>query len=112
VRPGRGDQDGDAPLLGHHPVVGAEVIVCPARRGEDLTQQQAQPLGVNAGQRVVGPGQFDRSFDGGPLPARPDDHRGPRPGPQVGQPVRVTTADQADDLGSGHRMREHARIDH
>ena len=49
---------------------------------------------------------------GGPLPARPDDHRGPRPGPQVRHPVRITAADQADDLGSGDGMREHARIHH
>jgi uncharacterized protein (TIRG00374 family) len=110
--PGRGDQHGDPPLLGHHPVVGAEVVVRSARGGEDLAQQQAQPLGVDPGHRVVGPGQLHRPLDPGPLPARADHHGSPRPGPQVGHPVRVTAADQADDLGSGHRMREHARIHH
>jgi uncharacterized membrane protein YbhN (UPF0104 family) len=110
--PGRGHQDGNPPLRGHHPVVAAEVVVRAARRGEDLPQQQAQPLGVDPGQRVVGPGQLGRPLDGRPLPARPDDHRCPRPGPQVGQPIRVTAADQADDLGSGHRMREHPGVDH
>jgi uncharacterized protein (TIRG00374 family) len=109
---GRGDQHSDPPLLGHHPVVGAEVVVRPARGGEDLAQQQAQPLGVDPGHRVVGPGQLHRPLGPGPLPARADDHGGPRPGPQVGHPVRVTAADQADDLGSGHGMREHARVRH
>jgi uncharacterized protein (TIRG00374 family) len=108
--PGRGDQHGDPPLLGHHPVVGAEVVVRPARGGEDLAQQQAQPLGVDPGHRVVGSGQLHRPFDPGPLPARADHHGGPRPGPQVSHPVRVTTADQADDLGPGHGMREHTRV--
>ena len=110
--PGRGDQHSDPPLLGHHPVVDTEVVVRPARGGEDLTQQQAQPFGVDPGHRVVGPGQLHRPLDPGPLPARADDHGGPRPGPQVSHPVRVTAADQADDLGSGHGMREHARVDH
>jgi len=110
--PGRGDQHSDPPLLGHHPVIGAEVVVRPARGGEDLAQQQAQPLGVDPWHRVVGPGQFHRPLDPGPLPARADDHGGPRPGPQVGHPVRVSAADQADDLGSGHGMREHARVHH
>ena len=109
---GRGDQHGDPPLLGHHPVVGAEVVVRPARGGEDLAQQQAQPLGVDPRHRVVGPGQLRRPLDRGPLPARADDHGGPRPGPQVIQPVRVTAADQTDDLGPGHGMREHARVHH
>ena len=108
--PGRGDQHGDPPLLGHHPVVGAEVVVRPARGGEDLAQQQAQPLGIDPRHRVVGPGQFHRPVDPGPLPARANDHGGPRPGPQVGHPVRVTAADQADDLGPGHGMREYARV--
>jgi len=110
--PGRGDQHGDPPLLGHHLVVGAEVVVRPARGGEDLAQQQAQPLGIDPGHRVVGPGQLHRPLDPGPLPARADDHGGPRPGPQVGHPMRVSAADQADDLGSGHGMREHARVHH
>ena len=79
--PGRGDQHGDPPLLGHHPVVGPEVVVCPARSGEDLAQQQAQPLGVDPRHRVVGPGQLHRPLDPGPLPARADEHGGPRPGP-------------------------------
>jgi hypothetical protein len=86
--------------------------VRPARRGEDLAQQQAQALGVDPRERVVGADQLDWSFDGGPLPARPDDHRGPRPGSQVGQPVRVAAAHQAHDLGTGDGMREHARVHH
>ena len=110
--PGRGDQHGHPPLLGHHPVVGPEIVVRPARGGEDLAQQQAQALRVDPGYRVVGPGQLHRPLDPGPLPARADDHSRPRPGPQVGHPVRVTAADQADDLGPGHGMREHARVHH
>jgi len=110
--PGRGNQHGDPPFLGHNPVVGVEVVVRPARGGEDLPEQQAQPLGVDPRHRVVGPGQPDRSLDAGPLPARADHDGGPRPGPQVGHPVRVTAADQADDLGSGDGMREHARVHH
>jgi len=110
--PVRGDQHGDPPLLGHHPVVSREVVMRPARGGEDLPEQQAQPLGIDPRHRVVGSGQLHRALDPGPLPARPDDHGGPRPGPQVGHPVRVAAADQADDLGPRHRMREHARVYH
>jgi uncharacterized protein (TIRG00374 family) len=36
--PGRGDQHGHPPLLGHHPVVSREVVVRAARGGEDLAQ--------------------------------------------------------------------------
>src|SRR6185369_5303611 len=70
------------------------------------------PLGVDAGHRIVRPGQFHRPLDTGPLPAGPDDHAGPRPGPQVRHTVRVTAADQTDDLSPGHRMRQHARVNH
>jgi hypothetical protein len=110
--PGRGDQDGDPPLLGHDPVVGVPVVVRPARGGEDLAEQQAEPFGVHPGHGVVGSGQLDRALDGGPLPARPGHHGGTRPGPQVGQAAGAAHADQADDLGAGHRMREHARVRH
>ena len=62
--------------------------------------------------RVKRVGQLDRALGRCPLPARPDHHRGPRPGPEVGQPAGVAPADQADHLGAGDRMRQHARVHH
>ena len=77
------DQDGGAPLGQHHAVVLVEVLMGAARGGEDLLQQQPDPLGVHPRQRVGRAGPLHRALDGGPQPAGPDRPRPPRPRPQV-----------------------------
>jgi hypothetical protein len=77
------EQDRGPPLGQHHAVVFVEVLMGAARRGEDLPQQQPDPLGVHPRQRVGRAGQLHRALDGGPLPADPDRHRRPGPCPQV-----------------------------
>ena len=49
------DEDGDPSLLGHRPVVGVPVVVGAARRGEDLPEQQPEPLRVQPGCGSSGP---------------------------------------------------------
>src|SRR5215469_17235234 len=43
----RAEEGGGAALRLHHPVVLVEVLVGAARGGEDLSQEQPQPLGVD-----------------------------------------------------------------
>ena len=67
------DQDRGAALFAHHPVVGVEVLVGAARRGEYLAQQQAQPLRVDGRVRVVRADEVDAALGRRPLPSGPDD---------------------------------------
>jgi hypothetical protein len=76
VHPVRVDEDRRTALLAHHPVVGVEVLVGTARRGEYLPQQQPQALRVDAWLWVVGTDEVDAAFGRGPLPAGPDDNVG------------------------------------
>src|ERR1700733_2992818 len=55
VDAGRGDEDGGSAFLPHDLAVGGEVLVGTAGRSEDLAQQQAQAIGVDARLRVIGP---------------------------------------------------------
>src|SRR3984885_5073751 len=106
----RVDEDRRAALLAHYPVVGAEVLVGTSRRGEDLAQQQAQAVRVEAGDRVIGADEVDAALGRRPLPARPDDHVGVRAGAPVSQLPRATAHDHADDALPGYRVRQHARV--
>ena len=66
------DQHRGPPLGGHHPVELGPVLVRPAGRGEDLAEQQAQPLGVDA-----------RQADRRGRRARPRPPPSPRPSPHA-----------------------------
>ena len=74
-----------AVLLDHLGVVGVPVVVGATGGGEDLAEQQAQPLGVDARVRVVGPDELGPALDGGPLPPGAHGDRDLGTGPQVAQ---------------------------
>jgi hypothetical protein len=70
------DEDRRAALLAHHPVVGVEVVVGAARRGEDLAQQQPQAFRVDARLLVVGADEVDAALRRRPArPCRPRPRR-------------------------------------
>ncbi len=48
-----GDQDGGAAVAGHYPVELVEIVVRAAGGGEDLAEQQPEPLRADAIQLVV-----------------------------------------------------------
>jgi hypothetical protein len=86
--------------------------VCAARRGENLPQQQPQPLGAHPGGRVVRADELGRALSRGPLPAGPDHHRGPGTGPQVVQLAGAAADHEADGRLPGEGMAEHPGVDH
>ena len=70
VDPGRSDAGqrcGPAPPWS---VVGIPVVVRSPGGGEDLTEQEAKPVGIDVGTRVVGADQLGGTFGRGPLPSR------------------------------------------
>src|SRR5215469_2907198 len=63
----RRDQHRGAVLIGHDPVVGIPVVMCPAGRGEDLAQQETDTLSVHVAELVVRARQVRRALGRHPL---------------------------------------------
>ena len=105
-------EDGGAAFVAHYLVVGVKVIVRAAGRGEDLAEQQAQPLGVDALHGVIGACQVDPAFYGRPLPARPDDDVRVGALAPVGELAGAADGDHPDHVIAGARMRQDTRVHH
>src|SRR5207253_3229522 len=60
---------------------------------------------------VVRTGYPDRTLDGDPLPAAPEDHGRPAAAAQVGQLAGRASGDEADDRPTRYRVVDDARVD-